>query len=609
MELLILIHHPHATPRPLKELLIEVAGTYDQALGATSESQVLALDHSSLLLLRWPALDLGWPYWFPGERGTLATVGMPLLYAPPGEASEMLKPERLARMIRAEETGASSDLGYCGGYFAAAYASREGQVRLVTNYLGEVPLYRAQGKHGLTVWSTKAAAAALLAGLEPRVDEAAAREFLLLSNPLENRTFFQGVETEPPATCLLIDADGVRRQPYLKLPEAYFAHRRSPDQVARSVIASMQPLIETLKEAEVPARIHLSGGMDSRAVAALCAHHGYRPPCLTHNAPSDQIPSARQLARFLKMPYQVVDPVDTDGEAFFQAAADSLWQSDGMMSLKYLCGQYDLELVRREGYIPIEGYGGEHGRAYYYDDEEAIAKLTKGLFETVFVKMLGGRGAMWPSPAGVDRIRGTITELIDAAQAAGLDPIATTTWLYVSQRMRRWAVARRNTGWQWMIDPLQMPCWTYYAMSADPRDQIGGRLVVVLTETAMRGASNVPTVPERAEAARKRRAEASPIVRGTMRVYDGIRPRPQDPVTVQTLHALRGELRQQIHEATDLLPGIVSAHIADGWLEQEPWSFNQSELFWNTATLAMWCNRFIGGPPAIGCAVEEPSQA
>ena len=115
MELLILIHHPHTKPRPLKELLIEVAGTYDRALGSPSERQSLALSHSSILMLRWPAVDLGWPSWYPDDKGTLVTAGMPLLYAPPGDRSEMLRPDRLAALIRAGAAGPSSDLGYCGG--------------------------------------------------------------------------------------------------------------------------------------------------------------------------------------------------------------------------------------------------------------------------------------------------------------------------------------------------------------------------------------------------------------------------------------------------------------------------------------------------------------
>jgi len=605
LELLILIHHRHAQPRPLKELLVEVADIYDRAMGLASQQHFLQLPHSSILLLCWPASGLGWPGWHRTDAGTLATAGMPLLYTPPDGESQMLRPDKLVGLIRGKAGGAASGLGYCGGYFAAAHAGADGQVRLVTNYLAEVPLYRAEGDNGLTVWSTKVAAAALLAGLEPQLDQRAAREFALLSHPLGNRTLWQGVETEPPATCLLIDDTGVRRQQYLKLPEAYFAHRRPADEVGPSVVRSIEPLIEALKASDVKTRIHLSGGIDSRATAALCAHYDYRPRCLTHNAPSDQIAGARHLARFLHMPHDVVEATPNDRAEFFEQAQASLWQSDGMMSLKFLCGQYDLDMVRRQGYIPIEGYGGEHGRAYYYDSEEAIAKLTKGLFETVFVKMLGGRGAMWPSPGGVDLIRNTITELLDDAQAAGLDPVATTTWMHVNQRMRRWAVARRNTGWQWVIDPLQMPCWTYHAMSADPRDLIGGRLVVMLTEAAVPGAGRLATGPQRAEAAKRRRTKSNPLLRGTMKVFDGIRPRPQDPAQIRTLQQFRHDMLQQIFDAAGLLPEILTTNVANGWLKHEPWSINQTELFWNTATLAMWCKRFIAGPPAIGCAVEQ----
>ena len=99
----------------------------------------------------------------------------------------MIRPESLASYIRKATDGTSNDLAYCGGYFAAAHADCDGVVRLVTNYLGEVPLYRAE-HGGVTVWSNKAAAAGMLAGIKPELDGDAAREFILLSHCLDHRT-------------------------------------------------------------------------------------------------------------------------------------------------------------------------------------------------------------------------------------------------------------------------------------------------------------------------------------------------------------------------------------------------------------------------------------
>jgi len=609
LELLIAIHHPQTRIRPVKELITEIAGEYDRAMGLASDRKSYDCGHSVMILLRWADVNLGWPAWYQGNDGTLATVGMPLLYAPPNDSSEMLRPAKLAQLIRAGGDGASGQLGYCGGYFAAAHAGHEdGQLRLVTNYLAEVPLYRAQGAGGLTVWSNKVAAAALLAGIEAKLDVRAAREYVLLSHPLENRTLWEGVTTEPPGVCILIDSAGVRRKPYIDSPNWYFQHRVPLEDAPGKVVTSMQPLIDTLRKATVTSKLHLSGGMDSRAVAAVCARYDYRPAAVTHNTPNIEVPAARRLAKALRMKYQTIDAEATAAPEFFALVAPSLWQSDGMMSLKYLCGHYDLAMVRDQRYIPIEGLGGEYGRAYYFGDEQAMTKLGKGIFDKVYAKAFGKRAALWPSPGAVGPVRDTITQLLDAARSDGLDPYQASTWYYVNQKMRRWATARRNAGWQWMIDPLQMPNWTLVGMAAWPHDQTGDKLIRAVIARAHPDAAKLPTVDELAYAARRRRVASNRIVRGALKVADRVRRAMPLHVQEQTLELVRGELIQQIRQAGDLMQGLVSADDAEGWLDHSPWTYDHTELFWHTATLAMWCKQFLGNPPAIGTAASEDAR-
>jgi hypothetical protein len=541
---------------------------------------------------------------------------MPLLYAPPNDSSQMLRATKLAQLIRAGGDGASKQLGYCGGYFAAAHADHEhGQLRLVTNYLAQVPLYRAQGAGGLTVWSNKVAVAAMLAGIEPKLDVRAAREFVLLSHPLENRTLWEGVTTEPPGICILIDHAGVRRKPYIDSPNWYFRHRLPFEDAPGKVVASMQPLIDTLHAATVPSRLHLSGGMDSRAVAAICARYNYRPAALTHNTPNVEVPAARRLAKALRLKYHTIDAEMTAAPDFFARVAPSLWQSDGMMSLKHLCGHYDLAMIRDKQYIPLEGLGGACGRAYHFDDDYALTKLANGNFDTVYAKAFGNRAARWPSPGVVDTVRDTITELLDAARNNGLDPYQASTWFYVNQTMRRRAAARRSAGWQWTIDPLQMPNWTLVGMAAWPHDQTNDKLIRAVIARAAPAAARVPTVDELAQAARRRRVASNRVVRTALKVADRMsnlrrgrrRAKPPD-VQQQTLELVRGELVQQIRQAGDWMQGVVSADDAHAWLNDKSWHHNQTELFWRAATLAMWCRQFLANPPAIGAAAGDDAR-
>jgi len=606
VELLIVIHHPRSPIRPARELLAEVAGEYDRMMGRASTRFHYELPQTLILLLDWPCIDLNWPHWSadPPEDGLLATVGLPLIYAPVDGRPDTLRPARLKRLIAAEGTGASADLGWCGGAFAGVLAKADGQVLLVTNYLGEVPLYRAAGDDGLVVWSNKAAAAAMLSGIELKLNTVAAREFVLLAHPLEGRTLYQGVEAEPPATCVMIDASGVRRQPYLKLPEAYFAHRVPPEEIVRRTVAGMEPVITMLRESPSDIRLHLSGGMDSRAIAAICMHHGYRPKAVTHSAPNDEVPSARRLARRIGMPYQVIAG---EGDDFFSNVSTCLWQSDGMSSLKYLSGRYDMAMIRDEKYLPLEGLGGECGRGYYFGESEATDRLGRGVVSKFLDKTLGKRAALWPSPGAVESLREDLSAIIDRYQNAGLGPCAATTCFYINQRVRRWGATRRNTGWQWIIDPLLLPCWTYYAMSADPTDQINDRLLVAIIEHAAPSIADVPTSNDFAAEARRQRVAGNRIVRTSMKIYDRLRRTPPPSVQTRTLTNHRAELIGHIRRASSLMPQFLTAEDASGWLAGQPWNYDQTELFWHTATLAMWCNQFLGQAPAIGAAAPEES--
>lgn len=604
MEILIVIHHPGKAIRPSADIVAELAQVYDRAYGGTSVRKVVELPHVLVVLLSWGYASLGWARWHEDETGILATVGLPLLHCPPGGASSMLDAAQLARFVSQAREGSNCDLAYCGGYFAAAHVDKGRGVRLVNNYLGEVPLYRAS-QDGVIVWSNKAAASAMLAGVEPKLDRQGARELILLSHCLENHTLCAGVEVEPPGTCIEINADGYTRQSYMNLPSAYFAHGGSEEEVGREVVAAMKPLIEALKQTGQEVQVHLTGGQDSRAVAAICRHHGFRPLCVTHGTPNEEVPSAKRLAKYLGMRYRTVNGTFPTWETFIEQAQQSMWQSDGLMSLKYLAGRYDLAFIRDEGYLPVEGLGGEYGRAYYFGADDSFAKISSGRFDSVLKKTIGGREEWWSCVEEVGSVRQTIQSILTHAGDDGLNPFQVSTWFYVNQKMRRWATARRNVGWGWVIDPLQMPCWTYRGMSADPQRQQQDGLIREVIDAAWPGTTGVPTVSELAYAARRRRVASNRIVRNAMKVYDHFRQPSPEPIQLRVLQQMRPHYIHQIEQAGDMLGDIVTADVVDGWLGREPWSYLQLELFWHTLTVAMWCQTFLSGRNEIRPAAKQ----
>jgi hypothetical protein len=606
VQLLIVIHHPHTPLRPASEIAQDVAAVYDRVMGSTSRRHLHELEHTLVLLLDWPAVTLGWPAW-EGEAqgdGLLATAGLPLIYAPVGEPGEVLRPDRVKRLMSSDQH--ASDLGWCGGAFAAALVKGD-VVHLATNYLGEVPLYRA-GAGGVTVWSNKAAAAAMLAGLPLTLDPEAARQLILLAHPLAERTLIAGVALEDSATRITLDARGVRRKRYLDLPRAMFDHRQPREQIVKQVVRAYEPLITLLRESGADVRLHLSGGMDSRAVAAICTRYGYRVPAVTHSTPNDEVASATRLARRLKLHYTTIPGGEgRSGGDLFEHLDAMLWQSDGQSSLKYLAGRYDLEMVRQMRYLPLEGLGGECGRGYYFAHEEDLQQLRAGALNPFEAKTLGKRLALWPRADDAAALQRELAGIIDAGRAGGVDTVSATTWFYVNQRVRRWGVARRNTGWQWIIDPLLLPCWTYLAMSADPMDQVEDRLIAATTDHAQPLLRGVPTSRQLAAAARRRRVAGNRITRTVLAWWDRRQPPPPPHVQTRTLQAVSQRLQGEIEQAAGALAPVLSPADAAGWLAATPWKYEQTELFWHAATVAAWHNRIARTTTPIRAAAASLS--
>ena len=77
------------------------------------------------------------------------------------------------------------------------------------------------------------------------------------------------------------------------------------------------------------------------------------------------------------------------------------------------------------------------------------------------------------------------------------------------------------------------------------------------------------------------------------------------PIQSQVLQQMRHRYTHLIEQASAALGDFITTAAIDHWLDREPWSYLQAELFWHTLTVAVWCETFLSHPHRIRPAVDE----
>jgi asparagine synthase (glutamine-hydrolysing) len=164
------------------------------------------------------------------------------------------------------------------GMFAFAVWERDsGRVVLARDRLGIKPLYLAETAEGLRFASSLPALLAA-GGVDTSIDRAALHHYMswhaVVPAP---RTILNGVRKLPPATIMIIDPDGRRRQEtYWSLSVSMGAEDRrvSEDEWRERVLDALSNAVKRRMVADVPVGLLLSGGLDSSLLVALLAKHG-----------------------------------------------------------------------------------------------------------------------------------------------------------------------------------------------------------------------------------------------------------------------------------------------------------------------------------------------
>jgi len=162
------------------------------------------------------------------------------------------------------------------GMFAFALLETEsGRCALVRDRLGIKPLYLADlPGGGLRAASTLPALVAA-GGVDTSVDPVALHHYLSWHSVVPApRTILAGVRKLPPATVLLVEPDGTRREREYWNPPHERAEERSPEEWRDALLDALRVAVRRRMVSDVPVGVLLSGGLDSSLIVALLAEQG-----------------------------------------------------------------------------------------------------------------------------------------------------------------------------------------------------------------------------------------------------------------------------------------------------------------------------------------------
>jgi len=283
-------------------------------------------------------------------------------------------------IIKAYEAFGPDCVGHLRGMFAfALWDSRRRRLFLARDRAGIKPLvYAWNGRRLLFASELKALLQA--PDLARELDSEALRDYLTFLYIPSPKTIFRGIRKLPPASYLLLDADGgepvIRRYWQLEFrPEA----GRGEAEWIEGLRAQLADAVQSHLVSDVPIGAFLSGGVDSGSVVALMARAAQGPVRTFsigfEDEAFDEVGYARQVAqRYHTDHYEFVVKPDA-----LEALPRLAWQFDEPFADSSALPTYYVSKITREHVtVGLSGDGGDENFAGYTRYARALA-LHRGL--------------------------------------------------------------------------------------------------------------------------------------------------------------------------------------------------------------------------------------
>ncbi len=212
-----------------------------------------------------------------------------------------LRPLDLLEGYRAEGVEFFRRLG--GSFVIFIYDGRRCQLTLASDRLASRPLFYARCP-GELVFSTHIRAVLAHPGVSRQWDQRSVVEFLRFTMILGERTLYRDISLLPPASVMTVTPEGGRIEPYwdFRFDERWDL---SVEEYAEGLAERFVPSVRRLMPEDGTVGLMLSGGLDSRMIAAALLRLGMPLTAVTFGGfENDEVRLARRVARVAGLPFQ-----------------------------------------------------------------------------------------------------------------------------------------------------------------------------------------------------------------------------------------------------------------------------------------------------------------
>ena len=378
----------------------------------------------------------------------VASNGLALAAAYPPSGWERLTGEvpsesaalRLARvLLEGPETAVSS---LTGPMVLAALDEPGGRLVVVNDCIGAGRLYETRLDQGF-VWSNRAAAGHLFAGLPIAADTGGWLSLAAVGWFFGDATPITGVRKVPRGTVIQAGGEGTVQRQTTAVGE--LVNGTGPQGTLDDLFdAAADAAVDQVRLADSlwasrPV-IHLSGGRDSRLVAAAAVHARVDAVFRTGDGWPGEADIARRLVELSPRPMEHVvvrDDEESAGpeSALMERALRVQLLHDGMRQASKI--RFDVALPReRPDRATMAGWGGEIAHAFYYQDSRQLRKVRWGGRRAVLRRLLESsrRKHNAAHDAAYELARSSFEERIREGRDHGLKGPDLLDWFYLTER-------------------------------------------------------------------------------------------------------------------------------------------------------------------------------
>jgi len=380
-----------------------------------------------------------------------------------------------------------------GEFIALLYEKRTRRLHLVPDALGRLPFY-VRVLDGVVRAAREPSR--VIAGQPVTPDSLGLAQLLLFGFAIGTRTLAQGVSVPPAGSRLIVDADGHRFVPSDWPLDLEHQERRPVGlrEAGRELADRFVHACEARARATGPIVVALSGGLDSRAVAAALARARLPFRAFTYVDPrgvyAHEATVARRVSEIVGAPWTLFTPPTPRGRSLARLLDWKL----GLNALG-MAGSLDLLEAVSQAYGPDLGlWTGEGGDKVLPDLRAPIRGSTDAV-----VSYLLDKQAIW-TPEEVARLTGVSRADLAASVAEVIEsypersaPYRVARFLF-SERGRRWLYEGedRNRHQVWTVAPFYARDFVRRALAVPDAHKAGYGLYRFFLRSLHRGVTGVP---------------------------------------------------------------------------------------------------------------------